>query len=211
MAKQSPLAFWIKHIVLGVVVIVGAIVVIHYDPTVSEQTISSSAQSPEQRDNIRDNLSDFYEEFRISSRDPITELYGDYVIPLETPNETVAQKLIKMGNVSFPPQENWTGEQKVRPFPKDSTLRTEALKYVEEEGLTLIWDLNQDFIIRHRFQSYNTLSGTMDEIRGAVDSNFPERVLVFLCHRKRALIITAKPQDYLIERCKKLTPDEFYN
>jgi hypothetical protein len=211
MSKQSPLAFWTKHIILSAVVIVGAIVVIQYDPTVSEQTIASSAQSPEQRDNISDNLSDFYEEFRISSRDPIAELYGDYVIPLETPNETVAQKLIKMGNVSFPPQANWTGEQKVRAFPKDSTLRTEALKYVEEEGLSLIWDLNQDFIIRHRFQSYNTLSGTMDEIRGAVDSNFPERVLVFLCHRKRTLIITAKPQDYLIERCKKLTPDEFYN
>ncbi|GBL04265.1 TcpQ domain-containing protein [Glaciecola sp. KUL10] len=211
MAKQSPLAFWIKHVILGVIVILGAIVVIQYDPSVSEQSIASSAQSPEERDNIRDNLSDFYEEFRISSRDPITELYGDYVIPLETPSESVAQTLIKMGNVSFPPQENWTGEQKVRAFPKDSTLRTEALKYVEEEGLTLIWDLNQDFIIRHRFQSYNTLSGTIDEIRGAVDSNFPQRVLVFLCLRKRALVITAEPQDYLIERCKKLTPDEFYN
>jgi len=209
MAKQSTSVFWIKHIVLAIVVISAAIFVLEYEPGLKDSSIASSAQSKEQQASIRSNLTKFYKEFRMSSRDPIAEMYGDYVIPLEMKSESVAQQLIKMGNVSFPPQSNFKGEQKVRAFPKDSTLKTESSKYVEEEGLTLIWDLNQDFIIRDRFQSYNTLLGTMDEISGAIDTNFPGDVQVYMCPKKRALVMTSKPHQYLTEQCKQTSVSNF--
>lgn len=209
MQKQSQTVFWLKHLALALLVIVVAVIALLYQPSPSTQSIASSAQSAETRADISSNLTKFYEEFRMSSRERIDARYGDYVIPLEMPSDSVAQQLIKIGNVRFPPQDNWQGSEKVRAFPKDSTLRTEALKYVEEENMTLIWDLNQDFIIRGRFQSFNTLIGTIDEIGGAVDSNFPGKVRVYLCHKKRTLVITSDPQYYVEERCQRVTADEY--
>jgi phage-related protein len=77
------------------------------------------------------------------------------------------------------------------------------MKYAEQEGMQLIWDLNQDFIIRHRFLSENSLVATLDEIAGAIDANFIPQVNVYFCNKKRTIVIAENAGTYVIDNCKK--------
>jgi hypothetical protein len=61
------------------------------------------------------------------------------------------------------------------------------MKYAQQEGVKLIWDLNQDFIIRHRFLSENSLLGALDEVASAIDANFIPKVNVYFCHKSLRL------------------------
>ena len=153
--------------------------------------------------NISDNLARFYEEFRLSSKDPIQEEYGDYVIALEAPEATQTEQLIAISSVNSPPEENWQGQYKFRSFAQGTTIRTEAMKYAEQEGMQLIWDLNQDFIIRQRFLSENSLMATLDEIAGAIDANFIPQVNVYFCNKKRTIVIAENAGTYVVDNCKK--------
>jgi hypothetical protein len=200
MADKKVSAFWIKHLVLAFIVLACALVVLLYAPEDSDGSGMGGADSKE---NIADILARFYEEFRLSSKDPIQEQYGDYVIALETPEASQTEQLIAISTVNSPPEENWQGQYKFRSFAQGTTIRTEAMKYAEQEGMQLIWDLNQDFIIRHRFLSENSLVATLDEIAGAIDANFIPQVNVYFCNKKRTIVIAENAGTYVIDNCKK--------
>ena len=200
MADKKVSAFWIKHLVLAFIVLAGALIVLVYSPKSADDSGMSSADSNE---NIADNLARFYEEFRLSSRDPIQEQYGDYVVALEMPEESQTEQLIAISSVKSPPEQNWQGQYKFRSFAQGTTIRTEAMKYAEQEGMQLIWDLNQDFIIRHRFLSENSLLATLDEVAGAIDANFIPQVNVYFCNKKRTIVIAENAGTYVTENCKK--------
>ncbi len=200
MADKKVSAFWIKHLVLAFIVLAGALIVLVYVPEDIDESGMSGADSKE---NIADNLARFYEEFRLSSKDPIQEQYGDFVIALDMPKESQTEQLIAISNVNSPPEENWQGQYKFRSFAQGSTIRSEAMKYAEQEGVQLIWDLNQDFIIRHRFLSENSLIATLDEVAGAIDANFIPEVHVYFCNKKRTIVIAENAGTYVIDNCKK--------
>lgn len=200
MTDKKVSTFWIKHVVLALIVLVSTLIVLVYAPEDADQSGMSGADSKE---NIADNLARFYEEFRLSSKDPIQERFGDYVIALEMPEASQTEQLIAISTVNSPPEENWQGQYKFRSFAKGTTIRTEAMKYAEQEGMQLIWDLNQDFIIRQRFLSENSLVATLDEIAGAIDANFVPQVNVYFCNKKRTIVIAEDAGTYVKDNCKK--------
>lgn len=200
MADKKVSTFWIKHAVLALIVLASTLIVLVYVPEDAAQSGMSGADSKE---NIADNLARFYEEFRLSSKDPIQEEFGDYVVALEMPEASQTEQLIAISTVNSPPEDNWQGQYKFRSFAQGTTIRTEAMKYAEQEGMQLIWDLNQDFIIRQRFLSENSLLATLDEIAGAIDANFVPQVNVYFCNKKRTIVIAEDAGTYVKDNCKK--------
>jgi hypothetical protein len=198
MADKQASRFWLKHVALALVVLVAAIVVLVYMPE------SDNSAKPKESKSIEENLADFYREFRLSSKDPIQEEYGDFVLALEQPEGSQTERLVAISNVDNPPEQTWQGEFKYRSFAKDTTIRVEAMKYAEQEGMQLIWDLNQDFIIRQRFLTENTLLGALDEIAGAIDSNFVPEVNVYFCEKKRTIVISERAGTYVKENCQQV-------
>jgi hypothetical protein len=204
MSNNTAPAFWLKHVVLAFIVLVGAIFGLLYRPEATAPSKVSSASVSKGKNNIEENLVRFYEEFRFSSKDQIKEQYGDFVVVLDVPKASQTEQLVAIVSVDQHPKQNWQGDYKFRSFAEGTTIRTEAMKYAEQEGVQLIWDLNQDFIIRHRFLSKNSLLGTLDELAGAIDANFVPQVNVYFCHKKRTIIIAEEAGTYVEENCRKV-------
>lgn len=205
MANNKASSFWKKHFLLALAVLCGALLVLQYIPDSIEQETKTNGNSS---DNISDNMEKFYKEFRMSSKDPIQEEFGEFVVAVELPEASQTEQLVAISSVDKPPEPSWDGEFKSRSFAKDTTIRIEAMKYASEEGMKLIWDLNQDFIIRQRFITENSLLGTLDEVAGAIDANFVPKVNVYFCNEKRTIVIAAKAGTYVKENCKLAGVDQ---
>jgi hypothetical protein len=203
MSGKKKSTGWQKHLALGVLVLLATILFLVYRPDSMDLPILSDGEVSEQKDNISDNLARFYEEFRLSSSDPIKDEFGDFVVALKTPKKTQTQQLVAIRSVDNPPEQDWEGNYKVRSFAQGTTIKTEAMKYAEQEGVQLIWDLSQDFIIRQRFLSEDSLVGTLDEIAGAIDANFIPEVKVYFCHKKKTIVIADKAGTYVVENCTR--------
>ena len=186
---------------VGVLLSAIAFLVFVPDPT---QTVSSDSESDGDSDSsIAASVSKFYADFRMSSRDPIKERYGDYVIVLSEESNPIGERIDNITERNYPPIDNWTGAYKERPFAKSSTLKAEASSFVAKAGYTLVWDLSQDFIIRERFIANGTLVEMLEDIAGAIDANFDHPIDVYFCFKKRALVITDKRTAYLTKNCEK--------
>jgi hypothetical protein len=204
MSNNKAPAFWLKHVILVIIVLVVALLFLIYKPDETAPSIQSNAPASEGKNNIEENFASFYEEFRFSSKDPIKEQYGDFVVALDIPKESQTEQLVAIVSVEDPPKQTWVGDYKFRSFAEGTTIRTEAMKYAEQEGMRLIWDLNQDFIIRHRFLSENSLLGTLDEFAGAIDANFIPQVNVYFCDIKGTIVISENAGTYVAENCRKV-------
>ena len=181
-------------------VIAAAVLFLIFNPEPGKgASVSANSDKPK---SMAENVSRFYSEFRASSRDPIEEKYGEFVVLLEKEDRSIEELVADVDSVSFAEMSNWQGEFKQRAFSKGSTIMAEAEKHVGNGGLTLVWALNQDFVIRHRFVSENTLAGMLSEVASAIDANFIHTVQVFYCEKKRAMIITDTTDEYLEKSCK---------
>ena len=203
MANKKAPTFWLQHLILVIIVLVGGVFVLLYKSDPTAPSVQSDAPASEGKNNIEENLARFYEEFSFSSKDPIKERYGDFVISLDVPKESQTEQLVAIVSAEQPPEQNWVGDNKFRSFAEGTTIRTESMKYAEQEGMQLIWDLNQDFIIRHRFLSENSLLGTLEEVASAIDANFIPQVNVYFCHKKGTIVITENAGTYVEENCTK--------
>ncbi|MGB3726091.1 MAG: TcpQ domain-containing protein [Glaciecola sp.] len=202
MAQSSMTSFWVKRILVMLAVIAAAIAFLIFIPEPGKNPNSEDAS---EKPSVAANVTRFYEAFKQVSRDPIKERYGDYVVLLDNQDTDVAERVKGATNRNYAVSDNWQGEFKERAFAKQSTLMTEANSFVLKEGYNFVWDLNQDFIIRERFISSNTLVGMLEEIAGAVDANFDHPIVVYFCHRKRTLVLTARASAYLKKNCEKST------
>jgi hypothetical protein len=197
------MGFWLKRIIVMILVIMGAAAFILFMPQNSEL---DEQGNPIEKKSIESNMAKFYEEFSLVSNDRIEENYGDYVIPLEPQSAPLSQQLNALKRSTVKNNENfeWQGSYKSRYFAKDSTLMTDATGYVSEEGMRLIWHLNQDFIVKQRFSSENTISGMLQELASAIDANFTGTVSVYYCEQQRVMVITDKTDSILDNSCMEL-------
>lgn len=186
--------FWIKQIAIALVLIVIAAAVIVWQ---------QSASDGEEKRSVSKGLSDFYSQFRMGpeQQDEVTE--DDFVIDISQGNDSLETRLQTMSSELRPVKKNWVGEHKHRSFKAGRTLREAISAYAEKEGMQVIWDLDQDFVIKHHFQMDDTLVGSLDKIAAAVDSNFSGDVETFVCPGQRTLVVTAKPSEYLDNNCRK--------
>lgn len=204
MALSKNTKFWLSRILVIFAVIGCAIAFLTYMPDPNSGTGPDGQKKVSK--SVSDSVSDFYAEFRQTSRDPIKEQFGEDTIILDDQNEAeVGNAIENVSATNFEPLDNWQGDVKERAFAAQSTLMTEASAHIAKEGFNLVWDLEQDFVIRSRYQSNTTLVGMLEEIAGAVDSNFNLPIIVYYCYKKRALVITVRESTYLNVNCQRTT------
>ncbi len=195
----SSTMFWARHIGLALVLIVVASVVIYLE---QERENAPVPEGVKEDKSVSTGLSDFYREFRMSSSDPIEEQSGDFVMDLTDSEEDLDSRLASMSSQARPVDKRWTGEHKFRTFRAGSTLREAISNYAQQEGMQVIWDLEQDFVIKHQFQVDSTISGSLVKIASAINSNFEGEVEAYLCPRQRSLVVTADKTEFLVSNCQ---------
>lgn len=204
MAKKSYSGslFWARQIALALALIIGALVLIYL------QQNKENAPVPEGEvveKTVSKGLSEFYREFRKSSTNPLSEEQSDFVLDVEGDAQHLDSKLKNMSSLVRPVDPEWAGEQKFRTFNEGSTLREAMSYYAEAEGMKLIWDLDQDFIIKHQFQTNNTVAGSLAKIASAINSSFEGDVTAYLCPDQGTLVVTAEETDFLKQNCTAVT------
>jgi hypothetical protein len=200
-AKPKPSSesmFWMRHVALALLIIVVGGVVIFL------QQRSESMPKPEgevKSRSLSENMTKFYSEYRLSSRRPREDGLGDFVLEVKESDTPLNERLQKMESLQNPISGRWVGEYKHRTFKAGTTLRSAITDYAQAEGMQVIWELNQDFIVKEQFQMEDTILGSLKTISSAIDSNFTGKVKAYVCPKQRSLVITQKESDYLNKHC----------
>jgi hypothetical protein len=195
--------FWMKHVFLAIVLIAMSAFVIILERK------NANAPKPEGAGgskSISQNVSDFYSNYRSSPDRPGEEIIGDFVNVVKTSDQPLAQRLKQMGTLHKPLPPNWAGEHKIRAFKVGTTLRRAMTDYAFKEGIQLIWELDRDFIVKHNFQIDNSVTGSLNSIARAIDSNFDGTVLTYVCSGQHSVVITNKKNAYLQDNCREAHP-----
>ncbi|MCY7295570.1 TcpQ domain-containing protein [Alteromonas sp. a30] len=197
--RVSNAVFWARHIGLAAVLIIVAVVVISMQRSRDNEPQAADPSKPKE---ISANVSDFYSEYRQSSTKPIEEETSDFVMQLnDTDDQPLGARLKDMESTQTPVTGRWVGEHKFRTFEAGSTLRESITNFAQREGMQVIWELDQDFIVKDHFQMDDTIVGSLHKIARTVDSNFDGTVRAYICPRNRSLVITEKESDYLKTYC----------
>lgn len=195
----SSSSFWAKQIGLAVALVVIAGVLIF---VLQNREQSAVPESQIEEKSISRGLSDFYRDFRMSATDPVEEEQGDFVLDIAGVDPNLDSRLAQMSSQTRPVEKNWTGEHKYRTFKEGNTLREAISQYAQAEGMQLIWNLEQDFVIKYQFQLDNTVSGSLAKIASAIDGSFEGEVKAYLCARQRSLVVTANETEFLTTNCE---------
>lgn len=202
MAKKnySPVMFWAKQFGFAVIIIIGAAALVNY-------LNKDSGKKEADKKNIDSGLSDFYADHRMSQSKLKEEEVSDFVVELNKKDESLQSRLNRMAGQQITPiEDRWQGEHKFRTFSAGSTLRQSITNYAQSEGMQVIWELDQDFIVKNQFQMEDTLVGSLYQIARAVDSNFDGEVSAYICTKQRSLVITSEVTDFLTENCTLAEP-----
>jgi len=196
MAKKtySGKRFWALQVTVAVVLLLLAAALIYWQQNNSDDTEARS---------VSKGLSEFYQQFRQGPDVEEDQTNEDFVIDLNGADTSLETRLETMASELRPVRQSWVGEHRHRSFKAGSTLREAISGYAEKEGVQIIWDLNQDFVIKHHFQMDDTLVGSLEKIAAAIDSNFSNDVQTFVCPGERTMVITAKSSEYLDENCRQ--------
>ena len=198
--KPTSSVFWAKHIGLALVVVIVAAIVIHLQMNLSSQP--TPVDAPDER-SVAKGLSDFYRDFRMTKEEPFNES-ADMVLDMTLSEESLEERLESMSSDFKPVDDRWVGEFKYRTFSAGNTLRKAISAHAEQEGMQVIWDLKQDFVIKHQFQMDDTVAGSLATIASAIDSNFEGKVATFVCPKQRSLVVTEEISDYLTTECNRV-------
>jgi hypothetical protein len=198
--RSTSSFFWMKHVFLAMAVIVIAFFLIVLQQINATAPISEGA-GPK---SISQNVSDFYADYRLSSRYPQEEKIGDFVNVVKTSNQPLAQRLKKMERLQKPLSPDRAREHKHRAFKAGTTLRGAMTDYAKSESIQLLWELDRDFIVKQDFQIDSSVMGSLSTIAGAIDSNFDGTVRTYVCSRQHCLVITNKKNAYLRGNCSEV-------
>ncbi len=199
--KPTSTLFWAKHLGLALAVIIVAGIVIHLQMNMT--SAPTPVDAPEER-SVAKGLSDFYREFRMTANQSERSEGADMVLDVTPSEQSLDDRLQSMSSALKPVDSRWEGEYKFRTFRAGNTLREAISSYAEQEGMQVIWDLNQDFVIKHQFQMDNTVAGSLAKIASAIDSNFEGKVATFVCPKQRSLVVTEKVTEYLSTQCSRV-------
>ena len=191
--------FWLKHIMLAIMIIAIAAVVLIMQQR-NESTVRPEGDSG--RKTIASNMSDFYAAYRLSSRSPSKEELGNFVKAVKISEKPLSERLQEMENLQKTVPQRWEGDHKDRIFKAGSTLRNAFTNYAQLEGMQVIWELNKDFIVKYPFQLDDSILGSLKIIANAIDASFDGEVKAYMCPRQRSLVITSKSSEYLNENCE---------
>lgn len=195
---MSNALFWLKYVGLIVLLILIAVGVLFLRYSQQNQALPDGVQPTK---SLSKGMTDFYTSYKLSSSKPFSDDLGDFVIEVNENEEPLSDRLASMESLQKPISPRWQGEYKFRTFKAGTTLREAITNFAESEGMQVIWELDQDFIIKHQFQLDNTIIGSLGKIAKAIDANFTGKVNAFVCPKQRSLVITNKANRYLRENC----------
>lgn len=198
--KVSDSSFWLKYVLLSLMIIAVAVALL-----IMQQNIQSTVLPEDDtgKKSISSNMSRFYANYRLSSRYAREDGLGDFVTKVKTSDIPLSERLQKMESLQNPVSGKWVGEHKDRIFKAGGTLRNGITNYAESEGIQVIWELEQDFIVKYSFELDDTLLGSLKKIGKAIDANFDGEVKAYMCPRQRSMVITSKSSEYLEKRCEE--------
>lgn len=196
--QPSSAVFWAKHLSLALAVVIIAAVVIYLQ--LGNTSAPTPVDAPAER-SVAKGLSDFYRDFRMSANDPVKSEGADMVLDITPSEQSLDDQLQSMSSDLKPAEGRWVGEYKFRTFKAGNTLREAISSYAEQEGMQVIWDLDQDFVIKYHFQIDNTIVGSLSDIASAIDSNFESGVGTYVCPQQRSLVVTDEVTPFLKKNC----------
>jgi hypothetical protein len=192
--------FWLKHVLLALMIIGVAVAVL-----IMQQSQQSTGlpEGGSGKRSISSNMNKFFSNYTPSSRYTSEERVGDFVMEVKTSDIPLSERLKKMANLQKPVPGKWVGEYKHRLFKAGGTLRSGITNYAQSEGMQVIWELEQDFIVKYPFQLDDSLLGSLKKIGKAIDANFEGEVKAYMCPRQRSMVITSQSSEYLEKQCEE--------
>jgi uncharacterized protein YukE len=194
--------FWVKHLTAAVILLIIAGVVL-FSPDLfksSTQTTVVATKSAAQ------NFTNFYEQIRYSL-DASKDRAKEYIIDLPDTSDQLTDTLRERTNTVPPLAAQWTGNSVQRKFSAGSKIRDEMSGFADAEGVELIWTLPRDYIVKHYFHSEGNYLEALRDIAAAIAPDFQTPVLVFLCPKERAAVITDKNNPFLDNNCTHLNAE----
>ncbi len=216
--------FWIKNLLLAVILITVAIILItdqgssvllqfakDSQPAPQKTVVKTKTSvTPEQSDGAfasttteaGKGLSSFYGKIKEDLLGNGKTIGDGFVLKVDRPTQSVDEQLQNRALMVNPGSPNWQGETEDRHFRTGETIREILSNYAEKEGIVLIWRLERDYIIKHYFQVESNFVGALGSVAKALDSDFERDVFAYYCPRERAAIITYDTSSYLTNNCK---------
>jgi uncharacterized protein YukE len=191
--------FWIKHLSAAIILIVVAVVLLS-KPELLKNTTHTTG-------NIKvaaaQEFTSFYEQIRYSL-DATKDLSKEFIISLTDTSETLDETLAARTNTVPPLEEGWTGKSMQRRFKPGNKIREDMIAYASAEDIELLWTLPRDYVVKHYFHSEGNYLKTLKEIASAIAPDFEKPVLVYMCPKERAAVITDKTNNFLQQHCQAL-------
>lgn len=197
---NSNTAFWLKQVLVILLIAGGGFTL---ERVVNRDTSGATNATGDVA--TEDKFSSMYANFRLSSRVPRPTNTSDFIIELPTPTDSLSQRLVNMNLPYQAKPGDWGGMHKFRAFRQGATLQESLSLHTEQEGFHLIWDLNQDFIIKNRFETQGDLLDSARVIKSSIQPNFSADILLLTCAKQRAIVLTTVPVSELNNQCE-ITP-----
>ncbi|GAB0111439.1 TcpQ domain-containing protein [Pseudoalteromonas distincta] len=186
---------WIKHIVIGITLILCALYfILNSDSIVNFKESTNAAAN---------GLSRFYKSIRSKINEDKER--DKYVLDLDKPEQSLDRILSARGRKVEPMSVNWGGKVKARRFERGFTLREVLTDYAKKEDIELYWYLNKDYVIKDHFRVDGDFITTLYKVSRSINNDFVNEVHTFFCYKQRAAIITELPSEYVRSNCVRLT------
>lgn len=195
--------FWVKHLTAAVILLIVAGVVLFSPDLFKSSTETTTVLSR----NAAQNFTNFYEQIRYSL-DATKDLSKEFIIKLPDTSDQLTDTLSARTNTVPPLAAQWTGNSVLRKFSAGSKIRDEMSSFADVEGIELIWTLPRDYVVKHYFHSEGNYLSALRDIAAAIAPDFQTPVLVFLCPKERAAVITDKNNPFLDAHCTHLNAEE---
>lgn len=191
--------FWIKHLSAAAILIALAVFLLS-KPELFKNTTHTTG-------NIKvaaaQEFTDFYEQIRFSL-DATKDLSKEFIISLTDTSGSLADTLAARTNTVPPLEADWTGKIMQRRFKAGNKIREDLIAYASAEDIELIWTLPRDYVVKHYFHSEGDYLKTLKEIASAIAPDFEKPVLLYMCPKERAAVMTDKTNNFLQQNCRAL-------
>ncbi|MCT6698871.1 toxin co-regulated pilus biosynthesis Q family protein [Rheinheimera sp. 4Y26] len=191
--------FWIKHLSAAAILIALAVFLLS-KPDLFKNTTHTTG-------NIKmaaaQEFTNFYEQIRFSL-DATKDLSKEFIISLTDTSGSLAETLAARTNTVPPLEDGWTGKVMQRRFKAGNKIREDLIAYASAEDIELIWTLPRDYVVKHYFHSEGDYLKTLKEIASAIAPDFEKPVLLYMCPKERAAVMTDKTNNFLQQNCRAL-------
>lgn len=195
--------FWVKHLSAAIVLLILAFVVL-FSPDLFKS--SSPAKPVKASQTAAQTFTNFYEQIRYSL-DGSKDVSKEFIIELADTSDELTETLAARTNTVPELSANWTGSSIQRKFQQGSKIRDQMTGFADSEGIELLWTLPKDYVVKHYFHSEGDYLNTLRDIATAIAPDFQTPILVFLCPKERAAVITDKNNPFLDSNCTHLNAE----